>query len=78
MSDQNDNYVAVLLEEIRDQNKTLLEGQAAMIPTLNSKANQDDLEAIKQDVKIIKAAGTATSQDLHRLELRFDHIEAHA
>ena len=60
------DYQILLLEEIRDQNKALLEGQ-------KDQATRDDinrvgqrLDALESDVKVIKAAVTATNSDLKK------------
>lgn len=53
---QDDHYVGVILEEVRDQNKAVLEavgsmqGMVKLIPGI-----KNDIEVIKTDIKAIKA-----------------------
>ncbi|WIG58337.1 MAG: hypothetical protein OJF49_001083 [Ktedonobacterales bacterium] len=60
MADKDDT--AILLEEIRDQNKAVLEAVADMktlvdmIPTM-----REDIAELKQDMKVVKAAVTDLS-----------------
>ena len=76
MSDNN-SYTDILLEQIRDQNKAILEAvsdmqkNVASIPSL-----QKDVTVIKDDVMVIKAAVTATNKDLQLHEQRITAIES--
>ncbi|HVC36444.1 MAG TPA: hypothetical protein VNE40_03325 [Candidatus Dormibacteraeota bacterium] len=75
MSD-NDNYMGVLLEEIRDQNKAVLEAVGDMqrhvqkIPVM-----QEQLERVETKVDTIQAAVTDTNRDLADLDSRVIIIE---
>ncbi len=72
----NDSYIGILLEEIRDQNKAVLEAVGAMqqhvatIPALH-----ENLSELKADVKTIKAAVTATNADVSGLDGRVARLE---
>jgi hypothetical protein len=76
MSDIDSNYVGIILEEIRDQNKAVLEAvsdmrqNVALIPEMKT-----DIEELKQDVRTIKAAVTATNKDLSKLDTRVTVLE---
>lgn len=65
MGDLGSNYIGVILEEIRDQNKAVLESvgqmqtQVARLPKI-----EEDVTELKQDTKIIKAAITDLSHQV--------------
>lgn len=77
MSNPDDNYIGVVLEDIRDQNKAILEAvgdmqkQVSQLPTM-----QQDINELKQDVKVIKAAVTDQGKQLHDHEGRIGKLEA--
>lgn len=79
MSNPDDNYIGMVLEDIRDQNRKVLEAVGAMqeqvskIPGIEAKL--DDLTA---DVKVIKAAVTDQSRQLHDHEPRITRLEQRA
>ena len=58
------DYHMLLLEEIRDQNKALLEGQKDQATRADINRVGQQLDALESDVKVIKAAVTATNRDL--------------
>ncbi len=58
------DYHILLLEEIRDQNKALLEGQKDQATRADINRVGQRLDALESDVKVIKAAVTATNSDL--------------
>jgi len=58
------DYQIILLEEIRDQNKALLEGQKDQATRADINRAGQRLDALGSDMKIIKAAVTATNSDL--------------
>ncbi len=76
MSDIDDKYIGILLEEIRDQNKAVLEAvddmqkNVAKIPAI-----EEDVAELKQDVKIVKAAVTDTSKQQGDHEDRISRLE---
>jgi predicted nucleic acid-binding Zn-ribbon protein len=74
MSDQD--YAAILLEEIRDQNKAVLEAVGEMRRELSNVPKRDEFEELKEDVKVIKAAVTDISQQVTDHEHRITRLEA--
>ena len=77
MSDIDDNYLGVLLEEIRDQNKALLEAAATQATHDDINRIEDRLTSIEQDTKVIKAAATDQSKELTDHEHRITQLESH-
>jgi outer membrane murein-binding lipoprotein Lpp len=57
-------YNGAMLEEIRSQNKALLEGQKDQASISDIRRLQQDVTELKQDMKVVKAAVTATNHDL--------------
>lgn len=75
MSDDN-NYFGVILEEIRDQNKRVLEVVGNMQKQVNKIPGvEEDLQEIKTDIKVIKAAVVDTSNQVHDHEHRLTKLE---
>jgi len=58
------DYQIILLEEIRDQNKALLEGQKDQATRADINRLGQRLDDLESDVKVIKVAVTATNRDL--------------
>lgn len=77
MSDNDANYIGVLLEEIRDQNKAVLETvgdmqkHVAKIPYI-----EETVTELKEDMKIVKAAITDVSKQQNDHERRVTQLEA--
>jgi hypothetical protein len=62
-------YNGALLEEIRSQNKAILEGQKGQASSADVRRLQQDVTELKQDMKVVKAAVKATNsvmEDLSR------------
>jgi hypothetical protein len=79
MSDTDDNYVGILLDEIRDQNKAVLEAVGDMRQELKRVPKREEFDDLKQDVKTIKTAVKATNKDLANLDARvtiLEHVSA--
>lgn len=74
-----DNYTDVLLEEIRDQMKAVLEIVASN-QTKVSKLDgiEHDVAELKEDMHIVKHAVTNTNKELHLLERRVNKLEQSA
>lgn len=86
----DDDYTAHLLEEVRDQNKAILEGLKDLPKSWEFNELRRDVEAIRQgdtvllvavadlsqDVKVVKAGVTDTSRKLHNLEHRVSRLKA--
>ena len=60
------DYQIILLEEIRDQNKALLEGQKDQATRADINRLEQRLDTLESDVKVVKAAVTATNHDLKK------------
>ena len=77
MSDSNGNYVAVLLEEMRDQNKAVLEA-VGVLPGLVKDVTElkQDVAELKRDMKVVKAAVTDLSRQVADHETRLTRLEA--
>lgn len=77
MSDNDANYIKVLLEEIRDQNKAVIEAvgdmqkHVAKIPYI-----KETVTELKEDVKIVKVAFTDVSKQQNDHERRITQFEA--
>ncbi len=76
MNKSDDTYIGALLEEIRDQNKVVLESvgdmqrQVAVLPAM-----QQDIAELKQDMKVVKAAVTDLSRQVNDHERRIGDLE---
>lgn len=64
MKKKEKDYTTILLEEIRDQNKTIIEGQKDQATRADIHQLEERLDNLERDVKTIKAAVTATNSDL--------------
>lgn len=74
----SDRYTQILLEEIRDQNRALLEGQASLLGLpADVQILKDDVAELKSDVKVIKAVLRATNDDVKNHEKRITKLEKH-
>jgi hypothetical protein len=68
------DYQTILLEEIRDQNKVLLEGQKDQATRADIDRIEQRLEVLGSDVKVIKAAVQATNHDLMKYQSLPSHV----
>ncbi len=64
MSNSDDNYVGLLLEQIRDQNKAVLEAVGDIQRKVADLPTRAEFNELKQDMKVVKAAVTVTNRDL--------------
>jgi septal ring factor EnvC (AmiA/AmiB activator) len=77
MTISDDNYLGVLLEEIRDQNRAVLEAvgdmqkNVAKLPSIET-----DIRELKQDMKVVKATVTDLSHQVNDHEHRITRLEA--
>ena len=71
----DENYTNVLLEEIRGQNRAVLELVGQMQGQMNGLATKDSLQEVADDVKTIKAALADTNKDLRDLDRRVTLLE---
>lgn len=77
MSNDDVKYFSILLEEIKSQNKAVLEAVGDM-PKVVAKLGhiEEDVKELKQDMKIVKAAVTDLSHQVHDHEHRISRLEA--
>ena len=77
MNDADVRYFGVMLEELRDQNKAVLEAVGDMQRAVAAlPAMQHDIAELKADMKVVKAAITDVSRQLADHELRITRLEA--
>jgi septal ring factor EnvC (AmiA/AmiB activator) len=69
------DYATILLEEIRDQNKAILEGLREVPKRVEFNELKQDVAEVKQSVKTIEAAVKATNRDLAALKQRVTRLE---
>ena len=71
MNNDDDNYMGVLLDEIRDQNKAVLEAVGDIqLNTAYFQEMRTDISELKSDMKIVKAAIT----DISKQQNDHDHL----
>lgn len=70
------DYTTILLEQIRDQNKAILEGQKDQATRADISELRQDVAQLKSDVAVIKAVVKATNHDLTEHK-RLSADEAH-
>ena len=70
------DYATILLEEIRDQNKAILEGLREVPKRVEFNELKQDVAEVKQSMKTIEAAVKATNRDLGALDQRVTRLEA--
>jgi hypothetical protein len=58
------NYLAHLLEEVRDQNKAILEGMKDLLKNWEFNELRRDVEAIRQGDTVMRVAVADLSQDV--------------
>ena len=69
-------YNTILLEEIRDQNKAILEGQKDQASRADMRRLEQDIAELKDDMQVVKAAVKATNRDVVALDRRVTRLEA--
>lgn len=72
---KDDDYTTLVLEEIRDQNKAVLEAVDGMQETMKTLATKGELQAVAEDVKTIKQALTATNHSVADHEQRITALK---
>ncbi len=76
MTKNEAQYFGVVLEEIRDQNKVVLEAVGDLQTKVRKLDRMEtDLRAIKTDIKTMKAAVTDTSKQVQNHERRITKLE---
>lgn len=66
----------VLMEQVLHEVKATNEGVGAVKEMLIRKPDREEFDELKQDVKTIKAALTATNRDVAELDRRVTRLEA--
>jgi hypothetical protein len=72
---KDDDYTNVLLEQIRDQNKAVLEAVGQVQERVELLATKEDLRQLETKVDTIQAAVTYTNKDLLTLDGRVTRLE---
>ena len=75
---KEDDYIAVLLEDIRDQNKAVLESVVHIQYTVKTLATKEGLKAVEAKVDTIQKAVTDTNKDFISLDNRVTALEQSA
>lgn len=73
---KDDNYTNVILEDINAKFDRLIEVVGQLSDDIQQKANQSDIDEIKADTKVIRAAVTDTGDQVSELERRVVQLEA--
>lgn len=76
MTDPDNNYIAILLEQIRGQNEALLEGNVHIYERLDKVPTKDGLTEIRQDLKVVEAVVKDISRQIHGFERRLISLES--
>ena len=66
MSDADVNHLSVLMEQVIDQNKAVLEAVGDIRAKVEDLPTRDEFNELQRDVKTIKAAVTDLSRDLEK------------
>lgn len=71
------NYLAVLLEEVRDQNRLIMENLGTLLG-LPAKVDrlEIDMSQVRTDIKIIKGVLIDTNRQVNNHEERISRLEA--
>lgn len=69
------DYTDVLLEEMNGKFDRLIEVTAQMREEMRQSARQEDLEEVKADVKVIKAAVTDLSSQVNKHKVEIRHLK---
>lgn len=72
----DDSYTNILLEEIRGQNRLVVEAVRDLPTKLEVVAIKQDLKLVADDVKTIKAVVTDISQAVNNHQQRLTQLEA--
>lgn len=71
-----DNYTAILLEEIRDQFRAVIEMVSQMQDNMQFLAKTAELEVVKDDISVIKKVVTNISRQQKDHEKRITKLES--
>lgn len=70
------DYTTILLEEIRDQNKAILEGMNDLPTRGEFNRLEQKVDQLSDGMKVVKAAVEATNCDVVALDHRVTRLEA--
>lgn len=76
--DKDIRYIGVMMEKMLDKKQLILEIVSDMQVNMRQLPTKEDLNELKTDIKVIKAAVTDTSHQVHRLDKRITRLEAAA
>lgn len=69
------DYTGIILEEIRDQYKVVIEAVGTIQETMKTLATKDDLHRVEKKVDTIQFALTETNNDVRHLDSRVTRLE---
>ncbi len=69
------DYTGIILEEIRDQLKVIIEAVVSLQEAVKTLAAQDSLNAVAEEVKTIKLALTETNKEMSLHDMRISKLE---
>ena len=75
MADDKD-YAIVLMEQMRDELRAVHEAVGGIQEQLANVPKRDEFDELRQEVRLIRAAVTATNEDVVGLKHRVDALEA--
>lgn len=75
MADDKD-YAIVLMEQMRDELRAVHEAVGGIQDQLADVPKRDEFDELRQEVRLIRAAVTATNEDVAGLKHRVDVLEA--
>ena len=74
MSDADVNHLSVLMEQVVDQNKAVLEAVGDIRAKVEDLPTRDEFNELKRDVTTIKVAVTDLSSDLKKHKILPAHL----
>lgn len=72
---KDDEHTNIILEEIRDQNKALVEAVGQMQEKMETLASKEDVARLETKVDTIQAAVRDTNKDVAELDQRVTTLE---
>jgi Tfp pilus assembly protein PilO len=72
---RDDDYEGALLEEIKDQNKAVLEAVGMIKEQVKQLPTRDEFNALKEDVRTIKTVVTDMNHDIKDYDRRITRLE---
>lgn len=78
MSKSDDNYVGLVLEQIRDEIKVVHELVAHIDRKVENQPTREEFNELKDETRVIKAAVIDQNKHLLDSDRRLSHLEANA